>query len=113
MSNFPVLQYSMFDNLHDDFGRARVDRERTLRVGGWNRSAALENFRILLALTTWAVISYRYSRSVLKVRIPILRQLLIFSSILLQRWTELWTGVYIHREADIGPGLLVHTPYAI
>ena len=38
---------------------------------------------------------------------------MILSSLVLQRWTELWTGVYIHREADIGPGLLVHTPYAI
>ena len=103
----------MFDNLRADFARARVDRERTLRLGGWKKSIALQNFRILLALTTWSVISYRYSRWVLKVRVPVVRQLLSLSSLLVQRWTELWTGVSIHREADIGPGFIIHTPYAI
>ena len=104
----------MFENLRGDFARARVDRQRTLQSGGWNRSAFLENLRILMALTTWAVISYRYSHWVMKkLRVPIERQLFMLSAILLQRWTELWTGVYIHREAEIGPGLLVHTPYAI
>jgi serine O-acetyltransferase len=103
----------MFDNLRADFARARQDRERTLQRGGWKRSVALQNFRILLALTTWAVISYRYSRWVMKIRVPVLRQIMILTSIIVQRWSELWTGVYIHREADIGPGFIVHTPYAI
>jgi serine acetyltransferase len=104
----------MFDNLRVDFERARGDRTRTLKMGGWDRSVVLSNMRILMALTTWAVISYRYSHWVFKrVRTPIVRQLMMFSAILLQRWTELWTGVFVHREAVIGPGFVVHTPYAI
>ncbi|MBA3912286.1 MAG: serine acetyltransferase [Acidobacteriales bacterium] len=104
----------MFDNLRVDFERARGDRSRTLKMGGWDRSVLLSNIRILMALTTWSVISYRYSHWVVRnVRIPVVRQLFSFSAILLQRWTELWTGVFIHREAVIGPGLVVHTPYAI
>lgn len=103
----------MFDNLRADYARVRVDRTRTLRNGGWKRSSFLENVRITLALTTWCVISYRFSRWVFKLRIPVVRQLLSIAAVVFQRWVELWTAVYISREAEIGPGFLVHTPYGI
>ncbi|HZQ69655.1 MAG TPA: hypothetical protein VFA68_14120 [Terriglobales bacterium] len=103
----------MFENLRADYARVRVDRSRTLRNGGWKRSSFLENVRITLALTTWCVISYRFSRWVFKLRIPVVRQFLSLVAVIFQRWVELWTAVYISREADIGPGLLVHTPYGI
>ena len=103
----------MFDNLRADYARVKVDRSRTLRNGGWKRSSFLENVRITLALTTWCVISYRFSRWVFKLRIPVIRQLLSVVAVVFQRWVELWTAVYISKEADIGPGFLVHTPYGI
>jgi serine O-acetyltransferase len=103
----------MFDNLRADYARLRVDRSRILRNGGWNRSSFLENVRITLALTTWCVISYRFSRWVFSLRVPIVRQLLSVVAVIFQRWVQLWTAVYISKEADIGPGFLVHTPYGI
>ena len=82
----------MFDNLRADYARVKVDRSRTLRNGGWKRSSFLENVRITLALTTWCVISYRFSRWVFKLRIPVIRQLLSLVAVVFQRWVELWTA---------------------
>lgn len=103
----------MFENLRADFVRTRSDRAWGLEMEGVKGSAFLENIRILLSLTIWAVISYRFSHWVSKLRIPVIRPVLMVLAILLQRWAGLWTGVSIHRLAEIGPGLVIHTPYAI
>jgi len=104
----------MFPNLSADLARAREDRKRTVESGGWKHSIFLQNLRVLLALTTWPVVSYRFSHWVKKrVRIPVVRQIFSVLAVILQRWVELWTAIYISKDADIGPGLLIHTPYAI
>lgn len=103
----------MFANLRADFERARDDRPNMLSIGGY-RSAVFANIRILFELTTWAVISYRCSHwAFTRVRLPIIRQILLFAAELLQRWTQLFNGVFIDGAAEIGPGLVVHTPYGI
>ena len=103
----------MFENLRADFVRTRSTRAWALELEGIKGSAFLENIRILMSLTIWANISYRFAHWVSKLRVPIVRPFLMVLAIVLQRWTGLWTGVYIHRLAEIGPGLLIHTPYAI
>jgi serine O-acetyltransferase len=103
----------MFDNLRADFVRTRSDRAWGLEMEGVKGSAFLENIRILMSLTIWANISYRFSHWVSKLHLPIVRPFLMVLAIVLQRWTGLWTGVSIHRLAEIGPGLVIHTPYAI
>ena len=103
----------MFENLRADFLRARSDQAWTFELEGIKGSAFLENIRVLMSLPIWAIISYRFSHRVSKLHVPIVRQFLLVLAIILQRWTALWTGVYIHRLAEIGPGLLIHTPYAI
>jgi serine O-acetyltransferase len=102
----------MFDNLRADFARARGDRVRTLERG-WNRSVWLSNLRILAAMNTWTIITYRFAHWVVKLRVPVVRQLLLIVAIILERWVRLWTGIILSREAEIGPGLVVHTPYAV
>jgi serine O-acetyltransferase len=103
----------MFENLRADFLRARSDQAWTFELEGIKGSAILENIRVMMSLPIWAIISYRFSHRVSKLHVPIVRQVLLVLAIILQRWTALWTGVYIHRLAEIGPGLLIHTPYAI
>lgn len=103
----------MFENLRADLVRTRIDRAWGLEREGIKGSAFLENIRILLSLTIWAIISYRFSHWVSKLHVPVVRPFLMVLAILLERWAGLWTGVSIHRLAEIGPGLVIHTPYAI
>jgi serine O-acetyltransferase len=84
-----------------------------LELEGIKGSAFLENIRILMSLTIWANISYRFAHWVSKLRVPIVRPFLMVLAIVLQRWTGLWTGVCIHRLAEIGPGLVIQGPYAV
>ena len=104
----------MFDNVRVDLARARRTRARAPEVGGGDRSATISNLRMLLAVTTWSVVAYRYAHWVSKnVSMPVVRPLLQVSALLFQHGAGLFTGVYIHPEAEIGPGLVVHTPYGI
>jgi len=92
----------MFDNLRVDFQAAMADRK--LETGWW---------RVLLRVETPAVICYRFSHWVLSVRVPVIRQILLIISVIFQRLVQMLIGVFISPDAEIGPGLLVHTPYGI
>jgi serine O-acetyltransferase len=92
----------MWDNLRADFRAAEEDRKLE---SGW--------FRVLLRTETPAIICYRFSHWVLTFRVPILRQLLLIVSIIFQRLVQMLVGVYISPDAEIGPGLLIHTPFGI
>jgi serine O-acetyltransferase len=103
----------MFSNLRVDFARVRWDRKRMIEESGWGRFVVLQNVRVLLSLTIWSVISYRFSHWVYELRIPVVKQILSIIALVFQRWVELWTACHICREAKIGPGLLIHSPYSI
>ena len=103
----------MLDNLRADFARVRWDRKRMIEETGWGRFVFLQNLRVLLSLTIWSVISYRFSHWVYELRIPVVKPVLSVVALVFQRWVELWTACHICREADIGPGLLIHSPYSI
>jgi|SRR5580704_905973 serine O-acetyltransferase len=92
----------MFDNLRADFRVAMADR---VMETGW--------FRVLLRIETPAVICYRFSHWALQLRIPVVRQILLIISMIVQRCVQMFIGVFISPDAKIGPGLLVHTPYGI
>jgi len=100
----------MFENLRADYERHR--RPGTA-VGSKGASQALgmrEILRITTINTVWPVIAYRFQRWSKQLRVPGIRHFAIILSILLQRWTSLWTGAYIHSEAVVGPGLLIENP---
>lgn len=92
----------MFDNLRADF-KANLGH-RTLETGWW---------RVLLRLETPAIICYRYSHWVVNLRIPVVRQLLLIPALIFQRLIQIFLGIFISPDAEIGPGLVIHTPYAV
>jgi len=92
----------MFENLRADFEAAAGDR--TLEKG---------MLRILMRLETPAVVCYRFSHWVLKLRVPVVRQLLMVVALLWQRFNQMFFGIFISPDAEIGPGFVIHTPYGI
>jgi serine O-acetyltransferase len=92
----------MWDNLRADFRAAEEDRKLE---SGW--------LRVLLRVETPAIICYRFSHWATKFRVPVLRQLMLIVSIIFQRLVQAFVGVYISPDAEIGPGLLIHTPFGI
>ncbi len=92
----------MFDNLRGDFQAALG--HRTLERGMW---------RVLLRLETPAIVCYRYSHWVSSLRTPVVRPLLLIPGLILQRMVQIFLGIFISPDAEIGPGLVIHTPYAI
>lgn len=92
----------MFENLRADFAAAAG--HRTLEKG---------LLRVLLRIETPPVISYRFSHWVTKLRVPVIRPLLLIPALFWQRLNQMFCGVYISPDAEIGPGLVIHTPYGI
>ena len=92
----------MWDNLRADFRAAEEDRKLE---SGW--------LRVLFRMETPAIICYRFSHWVYTFRVPVLRQLLIIVSMIFQRFVQILIGTYISPDAEIGPGLTIHTPFGI
>jgi serine O-acetyltransferase len=92
----------MFENLRADFEAAMGHRK--LESGLW---------RVLLRVETPAIVCYRYSHWVLKLRIPVVRQLLMIPALFWQRFNQMFFGIFISPDAEIGPGMIIHTPYGI
>jgi serine O-acetyltransferase len=92
----------MFDNLRADFAAAAGDR--TLEKG---------MLRILMRLETPAVVCYRFSHWVIKLRVPVVRQFLMIVALFWQRFNQMFFGIFISPDAEIGPGFVIHTPYGI
>jgi serine O-acetyltransferase len=92
----------MFENVRADLAAAAGDRtlERSL-------------LRVLLRVETPAVICYRFAHWVTCLRVPVIRQLLMIPALIWQRFTQMFLGVFISPDAEIGPGLVIHTPCAI
>ena len=95
----------MFDNLRADIleaGKLNMDP-------GWFN----QRVRILFHPGTIAVANYRFRHWTLGVRIPVVRQLLQVFALFVAYWVQLLTGVDIDPRAEIGPGLVIHTPYGV
>ena len=92
----------MFENLRADFAAAAGDR--TMEKG---------LVRVLLQVETPPLLCYRFSSWVTHLRVPVVRQLLMIPAVIWQRLNQIFMKVFISRDAEIGPGLVIHTPYAI
>lgn len=82
----------MPNNLHADFSKVY---NQTSYQGHWRK--------VLITITNpgfQAVFLYRLSRWLMLKKVPVL-------SLILQRISEVWTGVSIPAETVIGPGLLI------
>ena len=69
--------------------------------------------RVLFRMETTAIISYRFGHWVETLQVPVVRQLLAMVAMILQRFVQVLVGVYISPDAEIGPGLTIHTPFGI
>jgi serine O-acetyltransferase len=106
----PAPGSSLFANIAADVRRAAVDRNRDLKEEelGW-----AENFSAFCRLSTQVVVVYRLIHRLRVMRIPVVRQLLLFAAGLYEWVLRTLTGVIIDPHAEIGPGFLVHSPYAV
>jgi serine O-acetyltransferase len=92
----------MFDNLRADFEAALGHRKLEKGL-----------LRVLIRIETPAIVCYRYSHWASKLRIPLVRQLFLIPALIWQRLNQMFLGIYISPDAEIGPGLVIHTPYGV
>jgi serine acetyltransferase len=99
----------MFQNLREDLNRAMRE---TRTDPNWKPSLG-KRFEVMVRHSTWPVVAYRFSRWARSVRIPVVKQLLQVSGLFFRKWVEVFTSVHIDVRADIGPGFVIHSVYAI
>ena len=70
-------------------------------------------WRVFFRMETPAIVCYRFSHWVEKLETPVISQVLGLVAGIFQRFVQMFVGVYISPDAEIGPGLVIHTPYGI
>jgi len=99
----------MFKNLREDMNRAMRE---TRTDPNWKPSLG-KRLEVMVRHSTWPVVAYRFSRWARSVRIPVVKQLLQIFGLFFRKWVEIFTSVHIDVRADIGPGFVIHSVYAI
>jgi serine O-acetyltransferase len=99
----------MFENLREDISRAMRE---TRSDPNWKPSLG-KRLEVMVRHSTWPVVAYRFSRWARSVRIPVVKQLLQVFGLFFRKWVEIFTSVHIDVRADIGPGFVIHSVYAI
>ncbi len=99
----------MFENLRADMSRAMRE---TRNDPDW-KPTWRNKVNVALRHSTWPVTAYRYGHWTLGVRIPVIGQLLRLSGLFFRKSVELFTSVHIDVHAQIGPGFVIHSVYAI
>ena len=93
------------------FETIRADINRKIRGYGvrpQDKTFFRKRITPLLEFGTLAVIVHRFGRWVYSLKIPVFRQLMIGIYLVLNTVCLMLTGIHIHRESEIGPGLVVH-----
>jgi serine O-acetyltransferase len=99
----------MFKNLREDINRAMRE---TRTDPNWKPSLG-KRLEVMVRHSTWPVVAYRFSRWARTVRIPVVKQLLQIFGLFFRKFVEAFTSVHIDVRADIGPGFVIHSVYAI
>jgi serine O-acetyltransferase len=86
----------MFDNVREDLRRARNCNTQGM-------------IRELFHPGTQAVLVYRFGHWAYRLRIPVVRHALLAIYVVLQGIVRVLSGVMIATQAEIGPGLVVHS----
>jgi serine O-acetyltransferase len=98
------------------FKTIRADIDRKMRAYGVrqkDQTFFYKRISPLLELGTLAVVVYRFGRWACSLKIPVLRQLMIAIYLVVNTVCLMLTGIHIHRESEIGPGLVVHNSCGI
>lgn len=94
--------------------RADIDRKiRGYGVRPQDRTFFRKRITPLLEFGTLAVIVHRFGRWVYSIKIPVIRQLMIFIYLVINTICLAITGIHVQRESDIGPGLVIHNSNCI
>jgi serine O-acetyltransferase len=99
----------MFENLREDLNRAMRE---TRTDPNWKPSLG-KRLEVIVRHSTWPVVAYRFSRWARSIRIPVIKQLLQLFGLFFRKWVEVFTSVHIDVRANIGPGFVIHSVYAI
>lgn len=94
----------MFENLKADLRASQEDRVLEKGMGLW---------RVFFRMETPAIVCYRFGHWVAKMDTPVISQVMGIIAGIFQRFVQIFVGVYISPDAEIGPGLVIHTPYGI
>ncbi|HXY01987.1 MAG TPA: hypothetical protein VEI49_00335 [Terriglobales bacterium] len=94
--------------------RADIDRKmRGYGVRPQDKSFFRKRITPLLEFGTVAVIVHRFGRWVYSLKIPVIRQVMIFIYLVINTICLAITGIHVQRESDIGPGLVIHNSNCI
>jgi serine O-acetyltransferase len=99
----------MFDTLRADISRAMRE---TRNDPDWEPSFR-QKLNATFRHSTWPVIAYRFGHWTLGIQIPVIGQLLRIVGLFFRKAVELFTSVHIDVHAEIGPGFVIHSVYAI
>jgi serine O-acetyltransferase len=99
----------MFENVRADLRASIANRKDDTR----RRSGLIKTLRALGNLGVWPVLAYRFGHWSRSVRVPIWGTLLRFIAFVFRQWAMIWTGVFIHPAAEIGPGVVIHTWFGV
>jgi serine O-acetyltransferase len=94
----------MFETLKADLRASQEDRVLEKNMGLW---------RVFFRMETPAIVSYRFGNWVTKLKTPVISQILGIVAGIVQRLVQMLIGIYISPDAQIGPGLVIHTPFGI
>lgn len=96
----------MFENVRADL-RASIARRN--KNDWWKRHPLMELLRGFGNIGVWPIVAYRFGHWAKRVRVPVVGQGLRLAGVIFRQLTMVWTGVFIHPDAEIGPGLVIHT----
>jgi serine O-acetyltransferase len=108
VSVISVARPRWFENVRADVRRAALDKNMER-----HEPSTGEKISAFFRINTQLVVAYRLQHWTLGVRVPGLGLLLRVVAAVYYRIIGTLTGSYIAADAEIGPGLLVHTTYGL
>lgn len=99
----------MFENVRADLRRSIANR----KDGTLKQPGIIKTIKALGNVGVWPILAYRFGHWALQLRVPVLRIFPRLLALLFRQLTMVWTGVFIHPAADIGPGLVIHTWFGV
>jgi serine O-acetyltransferase len=100
----------MFENVRADLRASIAHRNKN---DWWKRHPRMELLRAFGNIGVWPILAYRFGHWAKKVRVPVVGQVLRLCGMVFRQFTMMWSGVFIHPDAVIGPGLVIHTWFGI
>jgi serine O-acetyltransferase len=99
----------MFENVRADLRRSIASR----KDGTWKQHRIIKTVKALGNIGVWPILAYRFGHWAHSVRVPVLRVFVRLLAFIARQLAMIWTGVFIHPAADIGPGLVIHTWFGV